>query len=354
MKKLLPLLLIVLLLCACSGEEAAPTTAAPTTQATEATTLPTEAPTTVPTEPPVVYRHPLNGQVLEAPHTTRPTAIVVNNIRWALPQHGTAQADVLIEIMAEGGITRNLAIFSSFEDVGNIGSIRSARTYFISLAKAFDAPLMHNGDSNLARNLFNTGAYEHVDCEYPYFFRDQDRLNSGMALEHTMFTSGKLMQDCVDKHFNMTADPEATYGFIFDEGVEATGEAAATVKATYSIGGKTSEFRYDEAEGSYSFYQHDRDYKDGNTGEKVYFENVIFMYAQMRITGDSSGHVLHTLEGENTGFYARDGKISPITWRRTAEPNPFSFYYADGSDVIMSPGKTYIVILPTGSKVDYQ
>lgn len=77
MKRILPLLLACLLLCACGAPaEPTETTTVPTTEATtapttEATTAPTtettEPPTTAPTEPPVIYRNPLNGEVLDAP-----------------------------------------------------------------------------------------------------------------------------------------------------------------------------------------------------------------------------------------------------------------------------------------------
>ena len=128
-----------------TAETEAPMTTEPTTE--ESTEPATEAPTTVPTEPPVVYRHPLTGEVLDEPLTVRPTAIVINNIRYALPHHGTSQADIIFEIMAEGGITRMMGLFSSVEGVGEIGTVRSARDYYVSLALGHDAVYLHAGGS---------------------------------------------------------------------------------------------------------------------------------------------------------------------------------------------------------------
>lgn len=295
MKKLVPILLaLCLLLAACGVQEAAPTTAAPTT---EPTTVPTTAAPT--TEPAPRYYHPLTGLPLEEPMTARPVTVVTNNLDASMPHHGTSQADIIYEILAEGGITRCLAVYTDLASVGEIGSIRSARTYFISLSKIYDAVLIHSGDSVYARDKFYSGDYPHVDgYETLPFYRNQSRLASGYSLEHTLFTTGEGLFAYLDEYFNMVTDKK-DYGLIFADGSLTTGEKADTVTITYSLGGKTTRFLYDSERNAYSVYQHKRDYVDGNTGEKVYFSNVIVMYAAMRTV--KSGHVFHTLEGENTG-----------------------------------------------------
>ena len=101
MKKLIALLLIAsLILCGCGASTPAATeaTTAPTqAPATEATAAPTET-TEAPTEPPVVYRNPLNGEVLDEPYTGRIFAVTISNIRDALPHYGTMEADILMDL----------------------------------------------------------------------------------------------------------------------------------------------------------------------------------------------------------------------------------------------------------------
>lgn len=140
MKRLLVLLLAACaLLYACGAQPSLFHREDPgeTTPPTTAPTVPGE--TTGPTEPPeAAYRHPLTGAPLDAPFAGRCTAVVINNIRQAQPLYGIGQADVLYEIIAEGGgsITRCLGIFSEIGSVEKIGSIRSARTYLVDLARA--------------------------------------------------------------------------------------------------------------------------------------------------------------------------------------------------------------------------
>ena len=195
MKRLIAvMLLLCLVLTGCGGEEELlppETTLAPTT---EATTEATTEPTTEPTEPPVLYRNPLTGQPVDAPVTNRPVAVVINNIYDAQPLHGVGQADVLFEIVAEGGgpITRMLAVYTDVNGVPKIGSIRSARTYLLELAQSFNAFFVHAGGSEYAYKELRTSGYDHLDGRVEAgFYRDKARQSSGYALEHTLFSDGE-------------------------------------------------------------------------------------------------------------------------------------------------------------------
>ena len=99
-----------------------------------------------PEEPVYPYAAPLTGEgLMEDVSGQRPIAIMLNNLSKALPQAGVAQADVIYEIVAEGGITRMLALFQDVEGVGEIGTVRSARDYYVSLAYGHDAIFLHAG-----------------------------------------------------------------------------------------------------------------------------------------------------------------------------------------------------------------
>lgn len=59
---------------------------------------------------------------------------MLHNLKEALPQLGQSSADIIYEVPAEGGITRMLGVYQSLDGVGTIGSIRSARPYYLELA----------------------------------------------------------------------------------------------------------------------------------------------------------------------------------------------------------------------------
>ena len=88
---------------------------------------------------------------------------MINNIQVAMPQCGTSHADIMYEVLAEGGITRMMAIFSNLEGGDALGSIRSLRPYYLSIARSYDAIMVHAGASEAPMpDLASTG-WDHID-----------------------------------------------------------------------------------------------------------------------------------------------------------------------------------------------
>lgn len=382
MKRTLALLMsLCLLLCGCQSQPeqkettaqttaaAAETTAAATAEpTTEPTTGPTEEPaaepTSAPTEPPILYRHPLTGEALEAPFGERPVAVVINNIRQAQPLHGIGEADILYEITAEGGgsITRCLAVFTDLEKAEKVGSIRSARTYLIDLARAHDAVLVHCGGSEYAYDELKQTGWDNLDQMYngSYFYRDTARQNSGYAFEHTLFAKGeKLLEGIAKKKYDTDFDREVTA--VFAEDATPDGESAATIEIGFYKNGKRTVLEYDRTAGVYYAQQKWRNssgnysytgaFADKNTGETLPFENVFILY--MKTTSD--GYRMFTEQvGSGEGYYACGGKIVPIKWSRESTDSPFVYTLTDGTPLTQGIGKTYVGILPgTTSPVNY-
>ena len=91
-------------------------------------------------QPDLPYRNPLTGEGISTDISgDRPVAIMLNNLKKALPQLGVSQADIIYEMPAEGGITRMMVVFQNLDGVGDLGSVRSARDYYVSLAYGMDA-----------------------------------------------------------------------------------------------------------------------------------------------------------------------------------------------------------------------
>jgi hypothetical protein len=139
----------------------------------------------------------LTGEPLDEPFTTRPVISTINNQQKSLPQSSISYADIFYEIETEAAVTRGLAFFTDLSEVGPISSVRSARTYFNSIAYSYDGVLTHVGSSKFARNgkhdiMGNRlPVYDHIDWQsYPaYTYRDQDRLNAGCRrILHALFS----------------------------------------------------------------------------------------------------------------------------------------------------------------------
>lgn len=372
MKRFFAIILSVcLFLTACTQtpvETTPPTTtetAAPTTQETTVeTTAETTVETTVETTAAAYdYRHPLNGQPLAEPWNGRPTAVVLNNIYQCLPQHGVTDADIIYELETEGGITRLLGIFSSLEGIGNIGPVRSARSFFNSIALSYTAPIIHCGGSVAGRNghYSDNGDkidnWEHIDeaYNYQYFFRDRDRLNAGFATEHTLFTNGqKLMQALADKKLDTPNSLETNYGLTFSDEASISGKTANSVTITFS-GSKTTTMKYNSETGLYEFYQYNFKQTDGNNKETVAFTNVLMLNTKQWYKYDGTYYrSYYTLVGSGTGYYALNGQIIPIKWSRETLRGPLSFTLEDGTPLELAAGATYIGFSGLSNYVSYK
>ena len=309
-------------------------------------------------EPKIV--NPLTGEETETDLSMmRPYAIMLNNLSAALPQHGNSQADIIYEVLAESGITRMLGVFQDVSDVGNIGSIRSARHYYIELAQGHDAVYIHAGGSPQAYNLLYSGVIDYVDgvngsLGSVVFYRDKGRQSSGYAYEHTLFTSGSLLTEHVSTLDSIRHEHEEgfTYPQTFAEDGTPNGEAATFIKATFK-GGKKTSFAYDAASGKYLVSEYGNKYMDGNTGQQVGTTNVLILFTDVNnIAGDNKGRINVRTTGEGEGWFACGGKHVPIQWSRETVSDPFTYTLTDGTPLSLGVGNSYVCVMPIGSEVE--
>lgn len=364
MKKLIALLLIAsLILCGCGASTPAATeaTTAPTeAPATEATEAPTET-TEAPTEPPVVYRNPLNGEVLDEPYTGRIFAVTISNIRDALPHYGTMEADILMEMWVNGSIIRDLALYTDVSKAEAIGSVRSDRLMFNQIVKMYDAVLADAaGSDQVLNDARNTGVNRMtIDTgdSTDYSYRAKDRVftfKPESKYEHTLFAKGAGLLDFAQKKgFSVTQPADKDYNLHFTEDGTPEGETANSVNVTFTYRNnkKDTTMIYDESLGKYVYNQYGKAMVVGDTENPECFTNVIIMLADI-----TRGDVYYTANFTNggTGYYANGGKIIPITWGCDGEESPFWFKTVDGADLELGVGNTYMAIAPQDSPVTYE
>ena len=362
MKRILVLLLTVCLILSClvgckknKPDDQIDNSANNTTQSSNSTTDTSES-TTETTEETTEeeifpYTHPLTGEPLKEPWSGKIVAVMTNNIEKSMPQHGMSEADIVFEMEEEGSITRNMALFSDVSKAGPIGSIRSARTYFVSVAEAFDAYLVHCGTSNHAaggrydQNGHKVKDWKDLDQFYnsKYFYRDQARLDKGYGWEHTLFTSGEKLNSALEgKADSIPTGADGGFGMQFGNNIDLNGDKAEDITITFKATRKTG-FKYDAATKLYKRIQHGKDSIDGNTNSAVYFKNVIAIYTkQWRCNCENSGHQFYNTIGEGDGYAAINGKIVPIKWSRKDVSSPYTYTLADGSPLILDVGTTYV------------
>jgi len=311
-----------------------------------------------------IPRNPLTGMPMEEDEIgNRPVAVMLNNLKAALPQQGNGQADIIYEVVTEGGITRMLAVYQSVEGIERIASVRSARTGFVEMALGHDAVFIHAGGSEDAYTNLDEWDVDHLDgvrgiYSYPdngLFWRERERIEGKkFALEHSLVTSGEAILRTLDKSgLRLEHVEDYAYEMKFAEnGTPTNGEEAIKIQVPFSRK-KTGVFLYDKEAGVYQAEQYGEPYLDGNSGEQISVTNVLILQTTIRETGDSYGHTDADLAG-GKGWFACGGKIVPITWEKGGRDAQFRYFAGDGKELVLGRGKSYVNIISKDNQVTYE
>ena len=348
--------------CGDSQEAAASVTPQPLPTASAAPTL---SPTATPDPTPTPYdgpENPLTGMPIDGDAVNkRPVAIMLNNLKQALPQLGQSEADIIYECLAEGGITRMLGVYQDPSDVGAIGSIRSARPYYLELALGHDAIFIHAGGSEDAYadiRAWGVTALDGVNGPYcgsspgsNLMWRDADRRRN-LGYEHSVITTGETIEEKFATYsFRQEHKDGYTYPITFaDDGTPENGSAANTITVPFS-NYKTGVFIYDADSGTYLVEEYGAPYVDGNTGDQVAVTNVLVVQTSCWNTGDSYGHMEVDLTGTGSGYYACGGQIIPIRWSKPDRNSPFTYTDENGQPIVLGRGSSYVNIIPKSEQV---
>ncbi|MDR1157845.1 MAG: DUF3048 domain-containing protein [Oscillospiraceae bacterium] len=343
-----------------TGPEPAPS---PTPEMIETPTPPSTPPPS-PTPTPNPYEglegiNPLTGLPMEADYEDRrPAAVMLNNLKKALPMFGVSQADIIYEALAEGGITRMVGVFQNPSQVPQIGTVRSTRAYYLDIAQGHDAILLHAGGSPEAYTEIKRRGVAALDCLRGYegslYWRDKDRIKNA-GLEHSAFTSGARIES-VFQTLKVRIRHEEGYREALrfaDDGTPAPGAPAVSISVRYSSY-KTGLFTYDPETKRYACTQYDAPYIDGQDETQVSVVNVLVLRAAVsQVKGDSAGRLTTRLTGTGEGFFACGGRMTSIVWSKASHDAPFVYTLKDGgAPLVLGRGQSYINIVSTKASVE--
>lgn len=335
---------------------------------------------------------PLNGRMMTKAQkdkwvTRRPLGVMIENHVEARPQSGLSSADVVYEAVAEGGITRFLAIYYC-QDAPFIGPIRSARVHFMTMLREYgEYPLYgHVGGANcdaetgsgcangakadalgLVRKL-QWDSYNDLNqfaVPFPYYWRDYDRLPD-RATEHTVYSSTTKLWDFAKLKRDLTNVDED--GVTWDENFESwkfAEDAELSKRGTVAkiqLGFWNSfanEFsvvwNYNKAKNTYVRVNGGKPHIDKNTGKQLDAKNIIAVFAKESPANDGyeGGHILYQLTGEGDALVFQNGKSIKATWKKEDLDSRMRWYDEDDKEIALVKGKVFVEIQPIGNTVTY-
>lgn len=281
----------------------------------------------------------------------RSVAVMVSNVQAAMPQYGISDADIVIEMPVEGGLTRFLAIYGDYTQVPDICSVRSCRDYFPAMSEGFDSIYIHWGMDASIEDHYNAMDLDVFNGTYNdggLFDRDTERKSDGYALEHTSMMYGweALVEAIEDEEMRIEIEEDKTdmaFNF-YHVNTPAVPEGDGCVYLNIDFGATTAGFTYNEEERVYYKDFNGNNETDGVTGIQISFTNVFVLEATITDRTDSPGRVAIDCYGvsDQVGYYVSNGVVEEIRWSKADEQSRLIFTDLDGNELMINSGKSYI------------
>jgi hypothetical protein len=286
---------------------------------------------------------PFTGERVAEEVTMRPVLVTINNHPLARPQSGLAQADVIYEMLAEGDVTRFLALYQS-ELPESIGPIRSSRDYFIDIANGLDAFYVAHGYSPDAKVMLDNKVVDNINgMQYDgtLFKRSSER----KAPHNSYITGENIISGAEKVRASLLYQKKVSYPFYEEEDSVKIGISAKDVSIQYSNGSKfNSSYKYDEETNRYARFSANVQTEDYETKQPIELANILFFEMPHRII-DSEGRRDITLEGGGNAYVFQAGTMREVKWKNT--DGLLIAVEEDGTEVKLVPGQTWIHFVPT-------
>lgn len=293
-------------------------------------------------------------QIVDVNSKSRPYAVMINNLSAARPYHtGLQEAYLVYEIVVEGGITRYLALFKD-NLPETVGSVRSARHYYLDYAMENDAYYVHWGWSPQAQSDISSLGINNINgLTYgnPYFFRQ----NLPVSTEHTGFANLKSMEKLVEmrKYRTETNKPLLlNYSAInIDLSSKDQSTKADKIDLKYSAY-FTTNYEYDSSSNTYKQSVNNRAHTDYATKKQYTVKNIItYKVPNYNISGDDKGRQDIKNIGSGDGYYITGGYSIPIKWHKEKRGEQTVYTYLDGTEIDVNDGNTWIHIVPENGNI---
>lgn len=343
-------LALSLTLTACSGGDDPAPAPSPSPTATAAPPSPSPEPSPSPTEEPGTPR-PLNGVPTtdEEALQRRVIAVKIDDHELARPQTGLDQADAIIELIVEAGLTRFIALYHS-QDADVVGPMRSGRPTDPTLLLPLGAVFTISGAQPwVIDRIVASGVPLIGEIGRPATFRSSQR-----RAPHNLYVDTAALRDVADER-GYDDDPPPSW-FTFADWGEGQGGVAGDVLLRWS---DTTTVTWRFRDGVYARLQDDEPHlnvtADGDT-EQLAADTLVVLEAD-RYTARPPGRgtavpALDTV-GAGSAYVFHDGRVVEGSWSRDDSDELFQLVGFDGRTLTVPPGRLWVSVFPAGRTVSW-
>ncbi|MEX0665271.1 MAG: DUF3048 domain-containing protein [Acidimicrobiia bacterium] len=269
-------------------------------------------------------------------------AVKIENSPDARPQSGLDVADIVYEEVVEGGITRFWAVFNS-RAPANIGPVRSVRAMDPAIVTPLGGVIAYSGGTspNVAAVRATGLVWVDENNAGDAFYRESSR-----SAPHNLFARSEILF----QRGGQPAPPRPMFmHFEEDDDAAFTGESIASFHVNFDQGYDVT-YVWDAArEGWLRFH---------GTSAPFYAIGSVFTKSQVTPTNVIVQFVPYPrgaeglLYGSGDASVFSNGQLIRGRWNRVYPGAPTTFTDAFGGPIALTPGRTWVELLPIGRTVD--
>ena len=298
---------------------------------------------------PVKYYSPLTGMEVDTEAATHQavTGIMIENSPDARPQSGLKNSGVVFEAIAEGGITRFLALYQE-QKPQLIGPVRSVRMYYVDWVAAFNASVAHVGGSAAALAEVRNGNYRDIDQFFngASYWRATDRY-----APHNVYTSFEKL-DALNAKKGYTTSQFTS--FTRKDSVAASTPTVTSIDVQISGPLYNSHYNYNATTNSYDRSEGGAPHTDREDGQISPRVVIAMKVDESTVFEDGYREDINAI-GSGTAYIFQDGGMQQVTWSKLSKTQQITFTDATGKDVPLARGQTWIAAVPNnGGGVSWQ
>lgn len=288
------------------------------------------------------YYSPLTGaQVSDLAATKQAvTAIMIENSPDARPQSGLKNSGVVFEAIAEGGITRFLALYQE-QKPQLVGPVRSVRMYYVDWLAAFNASVAHVGGSAAALKEVRSSNYRDIDQFFnaSTYWRATDRY-----APHNVYTSFERI-DALNKQKGYTTSDFTGFTRKDSKAIEAPNATNISVHISGPLYDST--YTYNATTNTYDRSQAGAPHLDREDGQISPRVVIVMNTTEQRVLEDGWREQINTI-GTGEAHIFQDGTVQKVTWKKPSKGEQITFTDDNGKDVPLARGQTWLTAIPDG------